>query len=126
MWPSSTLTVSAAVAVLLYAAAAFLLMGGVRSGVGLILWTTSPLVLPLLVVAFSHKPRTRWLATLLLASLWAGGLLLLLWGLVLAPGHDHHLVVVFLPIHMFAVLAAVAAAVGVLAAVRAILRFVVD
>lgn len=102
-----------------YASIPWTLLGDGSEAAGLILWTTSPLSVPLLVVAFARGQSTRAVAAILLACLWIVGAALLLWGLVLNPGDCNHLVVNFLPIYMFAFIAAAAAA---LALVRALAR----
>ena len=99
-----------------------MLLSGGSEAAGLTLWTTSPLGVPLLLVAFARGQRARAVATILLACLWIVGAPLLLWGLVLNPGDYNHLVVLFLPIYMFAFIVAAAATIAALAVVRALLR----
>jgi hypothetical protein len=119
--PRSSVLLICVAAVIAYASIPWILLSGGSEAAGLIIWTTSPLSVPLLVVAFARGQRTRAIAAILLACLWIVGAALLLWGLVLNPGDYNHLVGIFLPIYMFAFIAAAAAAMA-LALVRALVR----
>jgi hypothetical protein len=96
----------ASAVVLAHVALAFWLIGGGKEAAALAFWCTSPQALPLLMVFVARDRVTRVSANILLACLWVTGAGLLLWGLVFEPGDYNHLVVIFLPIYEFAILAA--------------------
>ena len=84
---------------------------GCSGAVELALWTASPMAATALVLIFT---RQRLTAAILLALMWVLGAVLLLWGLVFNPGDYNHLIVIFLPIYEFGLLAAVLLVVGML------------